>query len=1065
MEISSILQNDVLLNYYSFGSLLSILAFLCTSLFFLFLKEKSSSTMHLALGALFFSFFCSGYFFAAFLYNPIAAYHRWLTVGFILPALIHLGQFLARYPGHANPKMNRNLTIGMYTVAAIGISYFYYVTLSSPRKYHFTAHHWDFNAEKASSIIAVLIILFVLIAFLILPIYRMTKTKGRVRFAIGGFMAALLAGGVVPALTNILSRDGWIERSTYLTSIVLLMTLGIFLILVIFLNFSEEKTTFMVKIVGITFVTLMLIMQALVFISNQDKEAEYDTKSIVNMSRALEGGKQIPEMLYIVQWEGGSKNVDYSRYDNQYDLRLPQLEIDFKNTIIFEHMKLLTEEGFRNSVKKTLKDTHEYFSGYRASILKFLDDNPNLEGKELKTKLFDHLISLNTAVFVTSNKLDYIFPKEFCVDGRNHLKGVVNKGVIPFKEHLLQKWKEKDGTCTFDEKDLLIGHLKAEVLLYFRPFQPALYRHYRKSLDEHQHFVTYIHYDVKKDVVSEVGYSYRKYREFMHPTAAKQTLILGLVLVVVFFVFPLFFRQSLVTPLNRLLSGVEKVNLGALDVEVKVDLKDEIGFLSDSFNSMVTSIRKARGELQDYAEHLATKVRERTRELSEKIEELQRLKVQQDGDYFLTSLLAKPLFYNANKSPKVSTDFILRQKKQFEFKGKRADLGGDLCVTGNLRLGKENDYKRYTFAMNGDAMGKSMQGAGGSLVMGVVINSILARSAANDRVLDTTPSEFLTEIYKEMQSVFKSFNGSMVISGTFIIVEDETGKFWYFNAEHPFSVMYRDGRAGFLETGLTLRKIGLDSEYEFKVHSGRLEPGDVLIVGSDGKDDLDLTPEKEVRTINEDEMLFLQMVEKGQGDLEKIEEEVLKVGELTDDLSLLRVEYSPVASPETNGKEDEITDPFDWKFIYKKAKEDYMGGRLSEALGALEGLYKSDPQNTKVTKLLGLLSFKGKNYGKAVEVLNKYLGSDPDLVEYWYYLSLANRRIGRMDEAILAAKRMEELQPDNSMNLINLSDLYRQTEQFELALEYAHLALEKDPEDENAQKLVRLIERDRKASL
>lgn len=54
MEIFSILQNDVLLNYYSFGSLLSILAFLCTSLFFLFLKEKSSSTMHLALGALFF---------------------------------------------------------------------------------------------------------------------------------------------------------------------------------------------------------------------------------------------------------------------------------------------------------------------------------------------------------------------------------------------------------------------------------------------------------------------------------------------------------------------------------------------------------------------------------------------------------------------------------------------------------------------------------------------------------------------------------------------------------------------------------------------------------------------------------------------------------------------------------------------------------------------------------------------------------------------------------------------------------------------------------------------------
>ncbi len=943
---------------------------------------------------------------------------------------------------------------------SLAVSYFFYTTWTSPKKYHFTAHHWDFNAESASRTVAIVIGLFVLVSFLGIPVWRMVRSKGKVRYAIGGFMAALLAGGVVPAVTNILSRDGVIERSTYLTSIVLLMTLGLFLILVIFLNFSEEKTTFMVKIVGITFVTLMLIMQALVFISNQDKESEYDTKSIVNMARVLEGGKRTPEMEYIVQWEYGKKDVDYSRYDKAFDLRLPQLEIDFQNTIIFEHIKNLPEEDFRKSLQKVIAGTHEYFSGYRVSIQKFLEKNPNLEGNELRNKLFEFLLVLNKNVFVTSNKLDNIFPREFCKDGGKYLKSSASD-VANFRDHLLSRWKEEDESCTLIGKDLLPGELKAEILLYFRPFQPALSRHYRKSLDEYQHFVTYIHYDVKQDVVSEVGYSYRKYREFMHPTAAKQTLILGIVLIVVFFVFPLFFRQSLISPLNRLLSGVEKVNAGALDVQVQVDLKDEIGFLSDSFNSMVTSIRQARGELQDYAEHLATKVRDRTRELSEKMEELQRLKVQQDGDYFLTSLLAKPLFYNANKSPKVDTQFILRQKKKFEFKGKHADLGGDLCVTGNLRLGKESDYKRYTFAMNGDAMGKSMQGAGGSLVMGVVVNSILARSAANDRIMDSTPAQWLTDIYHEMQSVFKSFNGSMVISGTFVVVEDDSGKVWYFNAEHPYSVMYRDGRAGFLETGLTLRKIGLDSEYEFKVHQTRLEAGDVLIIGSDGKDDLDLTPEKEIRTINEDEMLFLQLVENGQGDLSRIEEEILKQGELTDDLSMLRIEYMPVSSPKS---EEKLSETIDWKYIYKKAKEDYVGGRLSEALSALENLYKSDPQNTKVTKLLGLLSFKGKNYGKAVEVLNKYLGSDPDLVEYWYYLSLANRRIGRMDEAILAAKRMEELQPDNSLNLINLSDLYRQTEQFELALEYAKMALAIDPENENAQKLVRLIQRDTKPS-
>ncbi|TGK21172.1 HAMP domain-containing protein [Leptospira fluminis] len=1054
MELFTILKEDILLNYYSFGSLLAFLTVFLASLFFLFLKGRSSSTRHLALGALFLSFLWLGYFIAAMIYHPMAAYHRWMTVGFIFPAILHLGQFIARYPEDTNPKVSRSLLIGMYVVAIVATVLFFYTTWNAPKKYHFTAHHWDFNAEKVSRTIALIIGAFVLTSFLVIPVWKMIITKGRVRFAIAAFMISMLVGGVIPALTNIMSRDGVIERSTFLTSIVLLITLAIFLILVMFLNFSEEKTTFMIKIVGITFVTVMLIMQALVFISDQDKETEYDTKSIVNMERVLEGGQKAPEMEYIVNWEGGDNPVDYSKYNKAFDLRLPQLEADFRNTELFERIKSLPDKNFRRSLIKVLGEGHEYFQGYRKSIEDYLEKNPKTDDKELKSNLFKFLVSLNRNVFVAANKLDYIFPIDFCQEGKNYLKGSA-ADVSHFRDYILSKWKE----CTLEGRDLLPGELKSEVLLYLRPFQPALSRHYRKSLDEHQHFVAYIHYDAEKDLTSELGYSYRGYREFMHPTAVKQTVILGVVLIVILFVFPLFFRQSLVTPLNRLLSGVEKVNEGSLNVEVPVEVKDEIGFLSDSFNSMVSSIRQARGELQDYAEHLADKVRERTRELSEKMEELQRLKVQQDGDYFLTSLLAKPLFYDANKSVKVKTDFILHQKKQFEFRGKRADLGGDICVTGNLRLGKDHNYKRYTFAMNGDAMGKSMQGAGGSLVMGVVVNSILARSAANDRVLDMTPEQWLSETYLETQSVFKSFNGSMVISGTFLLVEEETGKVWYFNAEHPFSVLYRDGRAGFLESSLTLRKIGLDSEYEFKVLKTNLEPGDVLIVGSDGKDDLDLTPEKEVRTINEDEMLFLQFVEKGNGDLVRIEEEIREYGELTDDLSLLRIEYDPSGR---NREEDEVqSGTEDWKSVYKKAREDYQDGKAEDAIKALDSLYKNDPENTKVTKLLGLLSFKGKNYAKAVEVLNKYLGSDPDLVEYWYYLSLANRRIGHMDDAILAAKKMENLQPDNSNNLVNLSDLYRQTEQFELAMEYARKALEMDPNNENAMKLVRLIQRDR----
>lgn len=508
------------------------------------------------------------------------------------------------------------------------------------------------------------------------------------------------------------------------------------------------------------------------------------------------------------------------------------------------------------------------------------------------------------------------------------------------------------------------------------------------------------------------------------------------------------------------------MNGGNLEVQVPIRIKDEIGFLANSFNNMVSSIRDARKELQDYANYLAAKVRLRTEELSEKIEELQNLKIQQDGDYFLTSLLAKPLNYNANKSARISTQFLLRQKKQFEFKGKRADLGGDICITGNLHLGTSSDYKRYVFAMNGDAMGKSMQGAGGALVIGVIVNSILARSAADDKILDISPEQWLTEMYEELNAVFKSFDGSMVVSASFFLIEENSGKTYYFNAEHPFTVLYRGGRAVFLESSLTLRKIGLESEYAFQVFTTTLREGDVLIIGSDGKDDLDLTPNKDTRLINEDETLFLKTVEAGKGNIQQIEQLICKKGEIIDDLSLLRIEYGvPQLHSEKNClKTDKIRSLSlkeglsDRNASYSHARQLYRNGNVKEAIDELMNLYTKTPDDSKVIKLLGLLSFKDKDYVTAVEILGKYLELNSELSEYWYYFSIANKKLGRFSEAISASEKVAAKQPDHTNNLVNLSDLYRLQREYVRAKEIAIKVLNVDPQNKNAKKILKEIE-------
>ncbi|MEM7180862.1 MAG: SpoIIE family protein phosphatase [Spirochaetota bacterium] len=289
-------------------------------------------------------------------------------------------------------------------------------------------------------------------------------------------------------------------------------------------------------------------------------------------------------------------------------------------------------------------------------------------------------------------------------------------------------------------------------------------------------------------------------------------------------------------------------------------------------------------------QNLETKVQERTYELSESMKKIQTLKEQQDGDYFLTSLLEKPLQTNRNKSKKVQTDFYTSQKKKFEFMNRKAELGGDISISGNLRFFQEG--KRYIFFFNGDAMGKSMQGAGGAIVAGTAVNNIIARSARNNKVIQVSPEIWLKETYQELDAIFQTFGGSMVMSAVCGIVDEETGEMWFFNAEHPATILFRDGKAHFIDSGIELRKLGSPINVDFEFLRYQLLPGDILFCGSDGRDDLEISHTKgSNRKINEDETLILRIVEQSQGEIQTILRLLEETGSITDDLSLVKLSF------------------------------------------------------------------------------------------------------------------------------------------------------------------------------
>lgn len=74
-------------------------------------------------------------------------------------------------------------------------------------------------------------------------------------------------------------------------------------------------------------------------------------------------------------------------------------------------------------------------------------------------------------------------------------------------------------------------------------------------------------------------------------------------------------RRLVHKPVKQILKHTKRISAGELDGRVQFSSTDELGELAVSFNRMTESLQKARGELEDAARTLESKVEERTREL------------------------------------------------------------------------------------------------------------------------------------------------------------------------------------------------------------------------------------------------------------------------------------------------------------------------------------------------------------------------------------------------------------------------------------------------------------------
>ena len=152
--------------------------------------------------------------------------------------------------------------------------------------------------------------------------------------------------------------------------------------------------------------------------------------------------------------------------------------------------------------------------------------------------------------------------------------------------------------------------------------------------------------------IYDVGFSYKNYRSHVHNVMKNTIWPVSVLAIILLFVFPLFFRTGIVVPLKRLMEGIQRADQGNLEGTIPVEVEDEIGSLTRSFNHMIESIKESRQELASYTKNLEITVNKRTQDLSCALEELKKKdrRIQTELDIaseIQTGLLPKtPMLYN-----------------------------------------------------------------------------------------------------------------------------------------------------------------------------------------------------------------------------------------------------------------------------------------------------------------------------------------------------------------------------------------------------------------------------------
>jgi hypothetical protein len=464
------------------------------------------------------------------------------------------------------------------------------------------------------------------------------------------------------------------------------------------------------------------------------------------------------------------------------------------------------------------------------------------------------------------------------------------------------------------------------------------------------------------------------------------------------------FATSLRSSLQYNNEALMKIAKGEFNEDSSIYSTDEFGHQGFLIGTVTRALKRLYGQIKDLNAELEAKVDERTKELSRSLDTLTKLKKQQDGDYYLTSLLLRPLGLNMSIPLDVKVDYITEQYKKFQFQKWNSEIGGDLCRADTVQLRGRN----VTVFLSADAMGKSIQGAGGALVLGAVFDSLIERTRIEESFKSYYPERWLKKAFVELHKVFESFDGTMLTSVVLGLVENDTGFLYYIDAEHPDPVLYRDEIPSFLISETSHRKLGAivgDNPLQFTCF--QLKKGDIFICGSDGRDDLILLDGEE-ETMNYDKDLFLEIVSDAKGNIHSILENIKSNYRLTDDISLLSIQIPEnKKSPEEEWEGTPLA--IESKKVTHSKWEQFLGGEIP---------------NPYEWKQMGLAFLRLRDFLKSILCLEKYCERIPSDTKMLFYCGFLHFKLGNYIESIETSERLRVRDGTDWKNLFHLTKSY-----------------------------------------